>query len=1209
MRAAFRVSGMNAAHVKNLSDFKKLTLAGVAICNLLVGAAQAAPEDGADGQNGSETQGAEGGAGGVGVNGAGRGGQGGFGIGSTLYALPNWGAGLYGGNPGEDSSDGGGAGGTGNGSSGGYGGMYGGGGGGGISSGGGGASAHRRVTDFHNGGSGGGGGALAFSSSMGGALGSTTGGKGGKGGDGVPDGPGAGGGGGGGGIGAELSLASFSLDAGIEIHGGAGGAGGDAVDVSVGAPEVGGGGGGAGAHAVSLMNHASLENAGSIFGGAGGNGGISYRADGSTGGMGGAGVYFSSSSLINHGIIQGGKGGGGGASYGRFIVGDIIGLFAWAGGGSTGGDGVRGSGNLDNTHTIQGGDGGKGGERGAMVNSFAGRGGTGGVGVQLTTSESFNNSGTIKGGSGGLGGVGEDGRGGVGGEGVKVEQTNLNNSGTIEGGRGGDSGTDVEDSNVRPGRGGKGGVGLTASANSQITNENVITGGDGGNVGRTDKLTAAGEDGGIGGAGVVITDSVLYNHGTIAGGKGGIGLAGDSKVLPGQWGAGGVGISASNVTLVSSGTIRGGMNGNDTARAAAIIFTGGTNTLELHAGWSIAGKVTGTGHDKVIFGGAGDSSFNATTMADYTGIASWVKKDSSAWTITGTTTVAYDLSITGGAIEFESPSAMVHAQITVANASLSIRALTGETAAEGSLVVNNNGGLVNFGILQGMTAGTFGGGVVVSETGGAQIVNYGTIRERTGHSAIVLNDGGTVDNFGRLESFGLDHSLIVGSKAGSVHNYDEAVIQEGVFLDMGGSVNNGGQISSSAKDAILSVQASADVINTGTLTAARHGVLLQKGGSVENSGLIEADSSVVRLEAGGTINNAEGGRILAGTSGLAVDVQEGDTVLTNNGMIAGNVQMSFSHKHIVTLQLHGNIQGDLRIGNHEESELILGGTVEPGGTSATYSSAVTGQTTFRGVLRKKGSQTWTLDRSLNTSGVAIEQGTLNLTSSLDSNVVDIYAGSTLWIGETGQLSTPWLNVHGELAGAAFRVLADTTVAGHSVGRISTPTLEVDGHLIASGVTIGGDVTVRGILQVTESTTFEKSLTLLEGASTSVYVSPEVAVAQPAIVADSVLFNGELSILITGLVNEDNREWLLFDSPGLSGTFEKIGLGGRYNLSLLRSDNLWTGEGGGYAWTFDQQTGSLRAEAVPEPSTWMMLGAGAATACLLMRRRRLVSSHS
>ncbi|HAW1202333.1 TPA: hypothetical protein JLL68_004832 [Escherichia coli] len=124
----------------------------------------------------------------------------------------------------------------------------------------------------------------------------------------------------------------------------------------------------------------------------------------------------------------------------------------------------------------------------------------------------------------------------------------------------------------------KGGDALVITNLSNLDNQGIVQGGDGGASG-------------YGGAGVVSSqDSTIDNYKTIAGGKGGDAIPGD-ETSPIEGGSGGDAIKGSNLHIANSGQRIAGKGGNDQADGAALRFTGGVNTLTLYKGNDITGNI------------------------------------------------------------------------------------------------------------------------------------------------------------------------------------------------------------------------------------------------------------------------------------------------------------------------------------------------------------------------------------------------------------------------------------------------------------------------------------------------------------------------------------------------------------------------------------------------------------------------------------------
>jgi len=340
------------------------------------------------------------------------------------------------------------------------------------------------------------------------------------------------------------------------------------------------------------------------------------------------------------------------------------------------------------------GDGGAAGGLGSPVGSGPGDAGGAGSSINLPA-----NSGTLQGGNGGSGassgggggaGVGGGGAGGMGGG------FGGGGGGAGTGGGGGGGG------GYGFGAGGAGG-GVTGAVTLTNANGGKIAGGNGGS-GDSAAHGGSGGDGignggdshdnagsGSSGGGPIIGAITLNNQagGVVQGGNG----AGSSP--------GGVGVRGTNVTIVNDGTIEGGTNGDGT-QADAIVFTGGTNSLELWRDSYIIGNVVAVpnGSDTLILGGSVDSDIHLDDIGagqQYQNFANFEKTGTSGWTLNGTTTEAMAWNVKAGTLVLGHGSSMDAASsVTVASSAtlyvmdtytLQSLANSGTTILEGAVTV------------------------------------------------------------------------------------------------------------------------------------------------------------------------------------------------------------------------------------------------------------------------------------------------------------------------------------------------------------------------------------------------------------------------------------------------------------------------------------------------------------------------------------------
>lgn len=211
--------------------------------------------------------------------------------------------------------------------------------------------------------------------------------------------------------------------------------------------------------------------------------------------------------------------------------------------------------------------------------------------------------------------------------------------------------------------GGAGGDGaaaivLDATSDDTLTNLGTIAGGDGGNGGDTIFRDGVGGAGGDGAAAIRVdagSTAAIVNRGTIRGGDGGARGAGGVDGTAGTHGTGGAGITGAGMTITNGGTIAGGLAGDGTARANAISFTGGSNTLTLESGFTITGNVVadGGGDDTLAFGGTAAGSFDTSAIdagGQYRNFGAIRKTGTGTWTFTGTGTYTGATTVDAGTL-------------------------------------------------------------------------------------------------------------------------------------------------------------------------------------------------------------------------------------------------------------------------------------------------------------------------------------------------------------------------------------------------------------------------------------------------------------------------------------------------------------------------------------------------------------------------------
>lgn len=785
--------------------------------------------------------------------------------------------------------------------------------------------------------------------------------------------------------------------------------------------------------------------------GSGGHGGTPSNPDGEDGA----------------GHPDGGGGGGGGSvdpNTGTGGTGGSGGPDTWPGeqGGIGGGPGrVSSSSSENNTANIAGGVG----RPGWEGPGAGGGGGGGGVGwlIHGAVDGTYSNSAIITGGNGGGGGgggpYGGSGGGGEGASGIVLwggGVIDLSTSSRVQGGQGGDGALAGAGTG---GGGGTGGTGIVMNDSGSILNAGQIIGGDGGAGGQGGFGAWAGMgadgDGADGGAGIVMNyGGSIFNAGQIIGGDGG---AGGTGATYGAHGLGGAGIVGSNLSIVTSGEISGGLGGDGITQADAITFTGGSNRLELHDGYSFTGNVVSQGGGAALALG-GDASpadaFDVGSVAStglFQGFASLVKSGGSTWELTGATTDLGQINVDAGELYLNGASVgngsapLVVGLNETATLRLSngaqVTSLYGDIGASGSshgrVIVDGDGTVLR--LSRQLFVGYYGEGTVAIENGGRVEVAESMSLGRWQASDHPPSHG-TVTVTGQNSLLDIRGGVSVGDG----HTGD-LIISDGGRVNAGDAFIIGDQAASRGtvlvgSDAFLNIGSALAVglEGEGTLTVANGGAVSVAGDGGSNLhtvlGFLPGSSGTINIGSAAGENAAAPGTIDTGR----IDLYEGEATLVFN-------HTGDAYEFAVPLE-------SVAAGNHRISHLS-------GVTLLTANSAgFEGETTVFGGSLLVGTQ------SAHTLGGNIEVldgGTLGGSGTVGSG-----AGSQVTIGSGGILSAGnglgMLTVDGDLTfmpGAFFDVDVDDVADHVDVRGTATlaGTVRVDAY--SGAFTLGDEYTI------------------------------------------------------------------------------------------------------------------------------------------------------
>ena len=225
--------------------------------------------------------------------------------------------------------------------------------------------------------------------------------------------------------------------------------------------------------------------------------------------------------------------------------------------------------------------------------------------------------------------------------------------------------------------------------------------------------------------------------------------------------------------------------------------------------------------------------------------------------------------------------------------------------------------------------------------------------------------------------------------------------------------------------------------------------------------------------------------------------------------------------------------------------------------------------------------------------------TLTLSGTNTYTGATTVSAGTLTIGSTGSVSgSSLLDV---ASGATLNVSAVT--GGFVVGNSQT--------LRGSG-TVAGNTTVNGALQPGNSPgllSFNNNLTLGNTAVTTMEINntgTRGMVYDAINVGGSLTYDGSLLLTLGTTFAAGSYSFDLFDFGSQTGSFDFVTLGGNYTGSLVNdgSPTNWGLTSGAETWIFNQSTGVLALNVVPEPSPLALSSLGLlALAVSALRKRR------
>ncbi|WP_395451278.1 autotransporter domain-containing protein [Aminobacter sp. UC22_36] len=656
------------------------------------------------------------------------------------------------------------------------------------------------------------------------------------------------------------------------------------------------------------------------------------------------------------------------------------------------------------------------------VDNPTGAGGAGGNG-NASSGGGGGGAGASSGGAGGSAGPG--GAGGVGGVHGHVGATLPVGAATGSSGAAGSAG-------LGGGGGGAGGYGavVTGTGTAGIVSGS-ITAGNGG-AGGNGNGAHHGGSGGSGGIGLAFTEgsstSTVSVNGAIRGGDGGAGSSFGSH--DGAAGAGGAGIVGANLNITNFGTITGGLAGDGATQAAAIRFTGGTNTLTF--GNATSGLTGGIVVDTGTLTFAQPS--NVVLGSAISGAGAVIKSGTGDLTLSGTNTYSGATHVTEGRLIATRDTALSErSDYTIASgATLELAAPDWHIATIGSLagagnlkigganstlaIGKNNASTVFSGTISGTGSLSMIGAGKLSLTGTS--VLEGSLKLEGNASPTVEIDGG---------------SLTLGTSSGWAMATNE--VASGLLR-----VTNGGTLNLLDPMGTLSVKSAMEV--SGANSTVNNDSYTDIGGTSEASLTIK----------GGAVMNSKAGAIIEGHGGSLATVTvtgPGSTWNIDQHMFLGNRWNGGNGALVIsaggTVNLDGSLYYDL-----SPSPGVPGSSVIVTGTGSRLNVA---DELAIGIECFCGDPTSTL--TVADGGIVDVSGMISVG---DTSVINIGTGQL-----AGTIIAPEIANHGRIV-ADF---TDSTTISADISGAGSLTKQGSGKLIMTGdnTYTGATTVTQGILQV------------------------------------------------------------------------------------------------------------------------------------------------
>jgi autotransporter-associated beta strand protein len=650
------------------------------------------------------------------------------------------------------------------------------------------------------------------------------------------------------------------------------------------------------------------------------------------------------------------------------------------------------------------------------------------------------------------------------------------------------------------------------------------------------------------------------------------------------------------------------------------------------------GYTTGTSVGTGDFTNNGVLTFNPTSTENYTvagnisGTGSVSMAGSGTTTLSGSNSYAGGTTITAGALQVTSGNALGSGAINFAPSWFSSASLM--YAGTGAMTLSNDV-ILSTGYMATINAsGTnvaYNWSALTLQGGSNGIVLSGSI---SGNSAIVV-DGGTTTFSGSNTYQGAttikNGATLIAAVEGALPtaNGRSDVSMDQVWGSASGTGSSTLALQANQEIASLSGEASSTVTlggntltigkNSGTTTFAGSiadgtssgGSLVKDGDSTQiltgnnsYSGTTTISGGALQVGSGGTTGTLGSGAVV---NNAALVVNRSDEVTLGNN-ISGTGAFTQVGAGTTTLTGSNSFTGTLSV---SAGQLVNGNTYGLGSTLLNYSDKVAfanGITNFT-----VGGLTGGINFAMTNAGgsaLALTVGNANQSATYSGSLSGTGASLTK-IGTGTQTLTGNNTYTGGTMVNAGTLMANNT-EGSAVGT-SAVTVNSGGRLGGNG-TIGGATTIAsgGLLTPGSGNegalSFSNGLTLESGSATAFVISGTNSFTSINILGNNIAYGGNLVFLfnIASYTPAAGDAFTLFNMTGgatQSGGFSSVTAG---SLSFTESSGIWSASDGGYSYQFSQSTGQLSVEAsqaIPEPSTYALLGLGALALVIAYRRKK------